>query len=412
MKNNKRKIWESPWSYKEGWIISASLLIIGFFLEYVTKNSFRTNISWPTNFYILLAIVAITVSAYIFGKHSKFIKWACSIPAAITAVTVFTVLTLAMGFTIQDSSANSEIVNALGLSDITHSWPFILSQIYLLTTLGMVILKRIIPINIKNIGFTLNHLGLWIAVSAGVLGSGDLIRLTMDLHENDTNWIAKDESGNSIELPIAFELKDFSLEEYNPKMGLVDNISGELIHKDGKNLYLVDNKITCNIDNYKITVDTFYNESGFVFGRYVPVNDIGAAPAALVHITNTVTGDTISDWISCGSFRMPYKSVKLDSVKSLLMIPPEPKKFTSDVKIFTQEGNSFAASIEVNKPVKVQDWEVYQLSYNDEMGKWSSLSVIELVKDPWLNVVYTGIYMMIIGGLFLFWKGKKNSKTE
>ena len=49
---------------------------------------------------------------------------------------------------------------------------------------------------------------------------------------------------------------------------------------------------------------------------------------------------------------------------------------------------------------------MYQLSYDEKFGKWSKLSVIELVRDPWLPVVYTGIFMMIIGAVYLIFKGR------
>lgn len=46
------------------------------------------------------------------------------------------------------------------------------------------------------------------------------------------------------------------------------------------------------------------------------------------------------------------------------------------------------------------------------MGKWSNLSVFELVKDPWLPVVYIGIFMLLLGavGMFLTASRKKEEK--
>lgn len=51
------------------------------------------------------------------------------------------------------------------------------------------------------------------------------------------------------------------------------------------------------------------------------------------------------------------------------------------------------------------------MSYDETKGKWSRMSVFELVRDPWLPIVYTGILMMIAGaiGLFLSAPVKKNS---
>ena len=43
------------------------------------------------------------------------------------------------------------------------------------------------------------------------------------------------------------------------------------------------------------------------------------------------------------------------------------------------------------------------------MGKYSKTSVFELVRDPWLKVVYTGIFMLLAGALFLFIVGTPKS---
>jgi cytochrome c biogenesis protein ResB len=70
-------------------------------------------------------------------------------------------------------------------------------------------------------------------------------------------------------------------------------------------------------------------------------------------------------------------------------------------------------TIEVNRPFHIAGWTIYQLGYDTEMGRWSNLSVLELVRDPWLPVVYLGIFLMIAGAGFLFITGKpKNGGTE
>jgi len=66
----------------------------------------------------------------------------------------------------------------------------------------------------------------------------------------------------------------------------------------------------------------------------------------------------------------------------------------------------------VNKPAKVKGWEIYQVGYDDQLGRWSDTSVIEFVRDPWLPFVYTGIFMMIAGAITLFWSGRNNTPTD
>lgn len=89
------------------------------------------------------------------------------------------------------------------------------------------------------------------------------------------------------------------------------------------------------------------------------------------------------------------------------MLRPEAKKFSSAVNVYYKDGQGEKANIEVNKPFATSGWKIYQLSYDEKFGKWSELSVIELVRDPWLPVVYTGIFMMIAGAIYLIFKGNK-----
>lgn len=90
-----------------------------------------------------------------------------------------------------------------------------------------------------------------------------------------------------------------------------------------------------------------------------------------------------------------------------------PKRFASEVQIYTKSGKNISATVDVNKPLEVDGWKIYQYGYDEEKGTESDISILELVKDPWLEFVYAGIWMMIAGAacLLLFIKGK-DSETE
>ncbi len=76
-----------------------------------------------------------------------------------------------------------------------------------------------------------------------------------------------------------------------------------------------------------------------------------------------------------------------------------PKRFASDIQILTQTGKNIETTVEVNKPVEVDGWKIYQYGYDTQMGAMSQTSILELVRDPWLPLVYTGIYMMLAGAV-------------
>jgi hypothetical protein len=86
-----------------------------------------------------------------------------------------------------------------------------------------------------------------------------------------------------------------------------------------------------------------------------------------------------------------------------------PRRFASDIQILTQTGKNIQTTVEVNKPVEVDGWKIYQYGYDTQMGAMSQTSILELVSDPWLPLVYTGIYMMLAGAvcMFLFGGRKK-----
>jgi len=68
--------------------------------------------------------------------------------------------------------------------------------------------------------------------------------------------------------------------------------------------------------------------------------------------------------------------------------------------------------IEVNHPISVGGWRIYQLSYDERMGRWSELSVVELISDPWLPVVYVGIFLLLAGGIALLFEVKTKKQTS
>lgn len=89
-----------------------------------------------------------------------------------------------------------------------------------------------------------------------------------------------------------------------------------------------------------------------------------------------------------------------------------PRRFASELQILTKTGKNIMATVDVNKPVSVEGWKIYQYGYDTRMGAMSQTSILELVSDPWLPLVYAGIYMMLGGAVALFVLGKKkNGRT-
>ena len=87
-----------------------------------------------------------------------------------------------------------------------------------------------------------------------------------------------------------------------------------------------------------------------------------------------------------------------------------PKRFASEIQILTRTRKHIEATVDVNKPVEVEGWKVYQYDYDRQAGAMSRTSVLELVSDPWLPLVYTGIYMMLAGAVCMFILGGRREE--
>jgi cytochrome c biogenesis factor len=46
------------------------------------------------------------------------------------------------------------------------------------------------------------------------------------------------------------------------------------------------------------------------------------------------------------------------------------------------------------------------------MGAQSQTSILELVRDPWLPLVYTGIYMMLAGAVLMLFSPQKRGSLK
>jgi len=89
-----------------------------------------------------------------------------------------------------------------------------------------------------------------------------------------------------------------------------------------------------------------------------------------------------------------------------------PRRFASDITVETKSGRSVDGTVEVNRPMKVSGWKIYQYGYDAKQGADSPYSVFLLVRDPWLPAVYLGIFLMLAGAVcLLFFMAPKTKKV-
>ncbi|MFK8299993.1 cytochrome c biogenesis protein ResB [Capnocytophaga canimorsus] len=392
--------------YRYSVVIALLSLLLGFILQYFLGSIPKSWFSFPQNIIGGLAFVFLNTTIFFIFKKKNFINLHSSTPFAIVTVITLGVLTIGLGSISvgQEHHANSFWLN-LGLDDITKTWYFALIYLMALTNLWLAILKRSMVYQQKNITFLLNHFGLWLIMFAGVLGQGDLVRLKMDLYKDKVEWRATDDNGNVIELPIAMELKSFDIDIYPNKLFVIDSTGNALPKSKPMGFMLEKDGSQGEILNWKITQHQYFEKAvPETDSTYVNHGMWGATNAAFVTVENLKTGEKKQEWISAGNFQLPPRTIQLDAEHTLVMAPAEARKFQSEVSIYQKDTEEVRnEKIEVNHPIKVDGWKVYQVSYDERMGRWSELSVVELILDPWLPVVYTGIFILMAGGItFLF----------
>ena len=397
-------------SYPFAIVFSLTAVVVGLVLQLSIGSISKSWFSFPYNVVGGAVFVFLTTAIYFLWRKTNFILRFASAPFAIVTVVTLGILTIGLGSINVKPQELTGIWGKLGLDDLTKTWYFDLVFFLTLTNLWFSILKRSMVYQRKNIAFLLNHFGLWLTMFAGVLGQGDIVRLTMDLKKDIPQWQAKTADQQTINLPIAIQLKDFSIDIYPNKLFVIDTTGtslpkgrpiGFMLEQEGAQMTLLDWKITLHKYLERAIPDT---DSTYIYHTMW-----GATNAALVTVEDLRTHQTKTEWISSGNFQLPPRAIDLEAAHTLVMAPPEARKFQSEVLIYQKGSNRILEEkIEVNHPITVGGWRIYQLSYDERMGRWSDLSVIELVSDPWLPIVYTGIFLLIAGGIALLFEVKKN----
>ncbi len=404
----KRNIWQRPWGFVEGYLILLGLFAAGGILEYTLPVFSTSLLVWPTNIILLVLFCITIVLAYLQFKHTYIIQWLSSAQAAISAISGMGFLIILMGIFPQwiDYAEHDSIVSKLGLRSILESRYFLLTTLFFVLTLSLATCKNMFVAKKRNIGVLLSHLGLLTITLAVPFGSGDLQKVSMELGLQKQVWHGKTANNDTVQFPFALELTDFVIEEFNPKLATIGR-SGEIIDPQTKMFEITDSTEGV-IGDWEFVINSFYHFAhDMPNGSYQPVYQLGAVPAALITMTHIKSGIKKQGWISCGSFMVRHQGLVIDDTTTVVMALPEAKKFRSTVQLYQKGERPTQHTIEVNNPITVQGWDIYQVSYDSKMGRWSKLSVVELVKDPWLPVIYTGIFMMLAGALYLLWFGNK-----
>ncbi|SBV92196.1 conserved membrane hypothetical protein [uncultured delta proteobacterium] len=409
MEQKKRPLWQPPWQYKESALLVAGIAAAGFALQLAIGHFNFFLLHYPANAGIAAALVLL-LGLSAFARKTVVFQWLSGIPFCVSCIAALLLFGLIMGLTPQmvrvDPHAHSVFAD-LGFTTVTRSWPFVLLYGTTLVSLGLVIVRRLTAFRKRDLAFYCNHLGLWILLLAAGFGAADMQRFVMHIREGELEWRVYSAKNDVLELPIAIRLKDFAMEEYPPKLVIINRQNGKPQPEDKPYYLQIDAKHPAgNVGEWAVTIDEYIHEAVRAGDGYKASPMPASTPAARVTAKNTRTGATKSGWI-CGGGTIPgfFAGLDLEGTLTMVMTQPEPKRFLSDITVLTQDGHKEDARLEVNKPLSVGPWMLYQYSYDDQAGKMSTYSSIELVRDAWLWPAYAGIFLMGIGALWLIWAG-------
>lgn len=399
--------WHTPWGYKESLVVVAGFILVGWLLQLTIGDFNYEIIRFPVNAtllgFIFLIVLLITL------KHkSAFFNWLSGIPLSISTIAGLLLMGIIMGLVMQ-APPSGHSHHIFGFDAMTRSWAFVLVYFLTIINLSSVVIRRLLNFNWRDYAFYLNHIGLLLLLMSAGMGAADLRRYVMYVEEGNTEWRVYNEEKEALELPVAIKLNDFYMEEYIPKLAILDKSTGDAIPKAKPQMIQIDTlQPVFEIAGWKIEVKEYLHDAirnSDTTYRYMPMP--GACPAALVTVTNPKEKIEKTGWVCCGNFAQLYMTLELNEQLSLVMTRPEPKLFRSDIVVYTENEKMISHQLEVNEPLSIDNWMIYQYGYDTDRGRASAWSSFELVYDPWLWWVYIGLWTFIGGSVLLMWEGKK-----
>ncbi len=397
------------WKMKEGFATGAGLILVGLVLQYSVGPIHWSDFAFPINGIFLILYLLTLVVVYLLRHRVRLFAFLFTAEAAVPTLIYAALLTVVMGLTRQ-VAPHERAIDPIGLTQMLSFWPFVFIYARLAGIVGLIALRQILHFRLREVPSMLSHIGLFIAIVSATLGSADMERVKLTASMDMPEWRATHEQG-FMELPLAIQLEKFTIDEYPPKLLVINSKTGKSIPAKNPDIVLIDKHFREGmLHQWRIRIQQSLPLAAPVITsdttRYVAWGSSGAVTALLVEAQPMKDGKEVGKplvgWVTCGSYLFPFQELKLTNDLSLVMARREPERYASRIHVYTQSQKNIVATVEVNKPVTVDGWKIYQLSYDEAMGRWSETSTFELVKDPWLPAVYVGIYLLLAGAILTF----------
>ena len=318
-------------------------------------------------------------------------------PAYLSSLVSMLVLTLLFGLIRQDGSIEG-LAGALGFTRMARSWIFNLFLLHFTTIMGLKAVDDVWHIRRRRQPNVLIHLSVFVVLASALFGSGDKEKVKVTLALGVPEKMGITQEGKVAELPFILTLKDFSLDEYAPRIHC---------YKDGTlspDFVAVDTVgSTGQLGEWHVECLDYLDHAGRTSedSTYTAMRHVGATTAVLLKASQCATGQSVEGWVSCGSHIFAGNTLSLPDGSELVMPQREVKKYLSQVEVM-DNGGVKPFDIAVNHPATIGSWKIYQSGYDSSRGRWSTISVVECVKDGWYILVHMALWMILVAGVLMF----------
>ena len=252
-------------------------------------------------------------------------------------------------------------------------------------------LARHINYLLKNYIFTIIHVSLIIIILGGFVSSLYASKSFIKLGIGEITNIAINNSDQFIELPFSIRLKTFKVEKYDEKSAII------LKFLD-KNYQIIKEYSVQEGDSFKIPG----------LEDKINISQISKESDLITNVMVNIKG--FKRWV--GTDSTAY-IIDEKNETYMLFISDENSKnikaFKSQVEVIKDNNIIETSTIEVNKPLIVDGYKLYQYSYDKDNGLWSGIMA---KKDPGTKVVFTGYLLLVIGVILNLFKTFNNKEVD
>jgi hypothetical protein len=226
------------WKMKEGFVFGAGLILVGLALQFSVGPIHWSDFAFPINLIFLIVFLLILVLAYWLRRRVRLFSFLLTAEAAVPTLIYAAALTVVMGLTRQ-VSAHERAIDPIGLTQMLSFWPFVLVYLLLATIVGLITLRQILHFRLRELPSLLSHVGLFLVIVTATLGSADMERVKLTATTDMPEWRGTHEQG-FVELPLAIQLEKFTIDEYPPKLLIINSQTGKSVPAKNPEIALID----------------------------------------------------------------------------------------------------------------------------------------------------------------------------